>query len=145
MISSTGTMHKSTVTCHLHCYMTESDQKERVETTAATTKMERKMRSRPKVTAPNVFRVCIDASPSYDRIQIDYNIHKLMYKYFYLRRSLILLRSWPSTPNDVGADSDWSKCFISAISVSAVGIPPDGVRPDIRMRTGVILRFLRRK
>ena len=46
-----------------------------------------------------------------------------MYTYFYLMRSLILLRSRTSTPNDVGADSDWSKCFISAISVSAVGIP----------------------
>ena len=120
--------HKAQINSHLPppllSYMAENEEKERVQqTTAATTKMESKMRSQPKVTAPNVFWVCIDASPSYDRIQIHNNIHKWMYIYFYLRRSLILLRSWASTPNDVGADSDWSKCFISAISVSAVGIP----------------------
>ena len=64
----------------------ESDRKERVHTAASTTKMKGtiKMWSLPKVTAPNVFWIYLDASPLTERFQIHENIHRWMRIFFYL-------------------------------------------------------------
>jgi hypothetical protein len=51
LLSSTGTMHKSTVTCLLHCSMAESDQKEMVQQLQQQQKCREKMRLQSKVTA----------------------------------------------------------------------------------------------
>jgi hypothetical protein len=109
----------STVTCHLHCCMAESYQRERVKkkefilhTTAATTTMEKNMLSQPKVTAPRVFEHEVDASPSTETIQIYENIHKCIRINFYLSAITLSLSSKFFTPFDVAEDSDWRKCFM---------------------------------